>query len=298
MLPRSVVRAARRARHRRRDPLPDRTASWRWPSTTTSCRCALARACNRYGAECYGEYADRLLPVAVVPNYTPDEALVELDYAVSVLGLRPVLFGGLVLRPAPGHDGDRAARWVDGLGLDSRVRLRPGLGSVRRARRLPHVPLDGHRVREPHVTDELRRQPHRQLRRRERGGVPIASLRRRDATLPGAALRLPRRRRRLGVQRVRGLSCRTGRSATATPSHTTTRRPRSGRARRPPAPLRVRCCHRTARPARRPRCGSCPTPTRTHRYSTSSGRPASDHSMTCATCSPSSASSAAKPTTR
>ncbi len=82
-------------------------------------RCALARACNRYGAECYGEYADRLLPVAVVPNYTPDEALVELDYAVSVLGLRPVLFGGLVLRAAPGHDGDRAARWVDGLGLDS-----------------------------------------------------------------------------------------------------------------------------------------------------------------------------------
>ena len=82
-------------------------------------RCALARACNRYGAECYGEYADRLLPVAVIPNYTPDEALVELDYAVSVLGLRPVLFGGLVLRAAPGHDGDRAARWVDGLGLDS-----------------------------------------------------------------------------------------------------------------------------------------------------------------------------------
>ena len=36
-----------------------------------------------------------------------------------MLGLRPVLFGGLVLRPAPGHDGDRAARWVDGLGLDS-----------------------------------------------------------------------------------------------------------------------------------------------------------------------------------
>jgi predicted TIM-barrel fold metal-dependent hydrolase len=82
-------------------------------------RCALARACNRYAAECYGEYADRLLPVAVVPNYTPDEALTELDHAVGVLGLKPVLFGGLVLRSAPGHEGDRAARWVDGLGLDS-----------------------------------------------------------------------------------------------------------------------------------------------------------------------------------
>jgi len=82
-------------------------------------RGALARACNRYVAESYGPYRDRLLPVAVVPNYTPDEALRELDHAVGVLGLRPVLFGGLVLRPAPGHDGDRAARWVDGLGLDS-----------------------------------------------------------------------------------------------------------------------------------------------------------------------------------
>ncbi|HEY8218285.1 MAG TPA: amidohydrolase family protein [Acidimicrobiia bacterium] len=82
-------------------------------------RTALARACNRYAAECYGELSDRLLPVAVVPNYTPGEALAELEHAVVELGLRPVLFGGLVLRPAPGHDGDRAARWVDGLGLDS-----------------------------------------------------------------------------------------------------------------------------------------------------------------------------------
>jgi len=82
-------------------------------------RGALARACNRYAAECYREFADRLLPVAVVPNYTPEEALAELDHAVGRLGLRPVLFGGLVLRPAPGHVGDRAARWVDGLGLDS-----------------------------------------------------------------------------------------------------------------------------------------------------------------------------------
>jgi predicted TIM-barrel fold metal-dependent hydrolase len=82
-------------------------------------RGALARACNRYAAECFAEYSDRLLPVAVVPNYTPDEALSELEHAVVGLRLRPVLFGGLVLRSAPGHDGDRAARWVDGLGLDS-----------------------------------------------------------------------------------------------------------------------------------------------------------------------------------
>ena len=81
-------------------------------------RRAIARACNRYYAETYAPYSDRLLPVGVIPTYDPDEAIAELDHATG-LGLRGFLFGGLVLRSAPGHDGDPAARWVDGLGLDS-----------------------------------------------------------------------------------------------------------------------------------------------------------------------------------
>ena len=82
-------------------------------------RRALARACNRYYAEAYGPYADRLRPVGVIPTYDPEEAIAELEFATGELGLRGFLFGGLVLREAPGHEGDRAARWVDGLGLDS-----------------------------------------------------------------------------------------------------------------------------------------------------------------------------------
>jgi predicted TIM-barrel fold metal-dependent hydrolase len=82
-------------------------------------RCALARACNRYYAEHYAPYSDRLRPVGIVPTYTPDEAIAELDYAYGTLGLRMFLFGGLVLRPTSGAEGVRAARWVDGLGLDS-----------------------------------------------------------------------------------------------------------------------------------------------------------------------------------
>jgi len=82
-------------------------------------RRAVARACNRYYAEAYAPYSDRLLPVGVIPTYDPDEAIAELNYATQELGLRGFLFGGLVMRPAPGHEGDRAARWVDGLGLDS-----------------------------------------------------------------------------------------------------------------------------------------------------------------------------------
>jgi predicted TIM-barrel fold metal-dependent hydrolase len=82
-------------------------------------RCGLARACNRYNAESYAPYMDRLLPVGVIPTYTPDEAITELEYATSELGLRAFLFGGLVKRPVPGFEDVRTARWVDGLGLDS-----------------------------------------------------------------------------------------------------------------------------------------------------------------------------------
>jgi predicted TIM-barrel fold metal-dependent hydrolase len=82
-------------------------------------RCALARACNRYYAECYGPYRDRLLPVGIVPTFTPDEAIRELEHATGSLDLRGFLFGGLVLRPVPGHEAVRAARWVDGLGEGS-----------------------------------------------------------------------------------------------------------------------------------------------------------------------------------
>ncbi len=82
-------------------------------------RRALARACNRYYASCYSDYGDRLLPVGIIPTYSPDEALAELEHATGELGLRGFLFGGLVLRPTAGHEDVRAARWVDGLGLDS-----------------------------------------------------------------------------------------------------------------------------------------------------------------------------------
>jgi predicted TIM-barrel fold metal-dependent hydrolase len=81
-------------------------------------RRAIARACNRYYAEAYGPYRDRLLTVGVIPTYDPDEAIAELEFASVELGLRAFLFGGLVLRTAS-TDGAPATRWVDGLGLDS-----------------------------------------------------------------------------------------------------------------------------------------------------------------------------------
>ena len=81
-------------------------------------RRALARALNRYYAEAYAGFRDRLEPVAAIPTFTPQEAIAELDYAVGELGLKAVMFGGTIPRSyesAPESPG----RWIDTLGHDS-----------------------------------------------------------------------------------------------------------------------------------------------------------------------------------
>ncbi|GAA4962153.1 hypothetical protein GCM10023205_27340 [Yinghuangia aomiensis] len=77
-------------------------------------RRALARALNRYYAEVYGPYGDRLAPVAAIPMFTPEEAVAELDHAVGELGLKAVMMGGVIPRPLAG-----GGRWMDTLGHDS-----------------------------------------------------------------------------------------------------------------------------------------------------------------------------------
>jgi hypothetical protein len=83
-------------------------------------RRSCARAFNEYYAESYAEYRDRLCPAALIPMNTPEEAVDELDYAVTGLGLRVVVLAGHVLRPPP-VEGElpRSARWLDTFGLDS-----------------------------------------------------------------------------------------------------------------------------------------------------------------------------------
>jgi len=83
--------------------------------TDDELRPALSRAFNMYVAEAYAPYRDRILPVACVPTFTPQEAIVELEHAVGELGLRAVMMGGAIPRPYPGADSP-GARWIDGLG--------------------------------------------------------------------------------------------------------------------------------------------------------------------------------------
>lgn len=80
-------------------------------------RRALARALNRYYADVFAGQRDRLEPVAIIPMFSPAEALAELDYAVGERGLKAIVMGGVIprkLRP----DGS-PAEWLDTLGHES-----------------------------------------------------------------------------------------------------------------------------------------------------------------------------------
>jgi predicted TIM-barrel fold metal-dependent hydrolase len=87
-------------------------------------RKATCRAFNRFSAEQFREFSDRLTPVAMIPMYTPAEAIVELEYAVKTLGLKVAMMPSLLRRPiraavGPGGEPNPYAQWLDMLALDS-----------------------------------------------------------------------------------------------------------------------------------------------------------------------------------
>ena len=63
-------------------------------------RQATCRALNMLYADMFREVGDRLRPVAVIPTYTPQEALAELDFAVGQLGLKAIHIGTEMRGPA------------------------------------------------------------------------------------------------------------------------------------------------------------------------------------------------------
>jgi len=86
------------------------------------------RALNAFNAEVYFPYADRMTPVAQIPMHTPEEALAELDHAVSELGYKAIMINGLVHRPigeavsaqsGVPNWGSGSGERIDTLGLDS-----------------------------------------------------------------------------------------------------------------------------------------------------------------------------------
>jgi predicted TIM-barrel fold metal-dependent hydrolase len=78
------------------------------------------RALNRYHAELYAEFSDRMTPVSVIPTHTPEEALAELEYVARELSCKTVMLNGIVHRPV-----ETGGTRLDTLATDSEYDYEP-----------------------------------------------------------------------------------------------------------------------------------------------------------------------------
>jgi predicted TIM-barrel fold metal-dependent hydrolase len=68
-------------------------------------RHAVVRGFNIVTADYFAKLSDRLTPAAVIPMYTPDEAIAELEFVTKQLGAKVGMFGGGFPRPVPAAKG-------------------------------------------------------------------------------------------------------------------------------------------------------------------------------------------------
>ncbi len=90
----------------------------------TRLRRAICRAYNVFAADQFRGLSDRLIPAAIIPMYTPEEGIEELEFAVKQLGYKVAMVGGLMRRPVPAlveehPDAARFVEWYDVIGIDS-----------------------------------------------------------------------------------------------------------------------------------------------------------------------------------
>src|SRR5262250_1678094 len=87
-------------------------------------RRALCRAYNVFTMDQFRPYGDRLIPAAIIPMYSPEEAIEELEFVSRQLGYRVVMMGSLIRRPIPAlvEEHPEAAKfveWYDPIAIDS-----------------------------------------------------------------------------------------------------------------------------------------------------------------------------------
>jgi len=87
-------------------------------------RRAICRAYNVFAADQFHGLEDRVIPAAIIPMYTPEEAIEELEFASKQLGYKVMMVGGLMRRRVPAvaeeqPDAARFAEWYDVIGIDS-----------------------------------------------------------------------------------------------------------------------------------------------------------------------------------
>ena len=90
----------------------------------TRLRRAICRAYNVFAADQFRGLEDRVIPAAIIPMYTPEEAIEEIEFASKQLGYKVIMVGGLMRRPIPAlaetnPDASRLVEWYDVIGIDS-----------------------------------------------------------------------------------------------------------------------------------------------------------------------------------
>jgi predicted TIM-barrel fold metal-dependent hydrolase len=90
----------------------------------TRLRRAICRAYNVFAADQFRGLEDRVIPAAIIPMYTPEEAIEELEFAVKQLNYKVVMVGGLMRRRVQAleeeqPDASKLVEWYDAVGLDS-----------------------------------------------------------------------------------------------------------------------------------------------------------------------------------
>jgi predicted TIM-barrel fold metal-dependent hydrolase len=90
----------------------------------TRLRRAICRAYNVFTADQFRDLGDRIIPAAIIPMYTPEEALEEIEFASRQLGYKVMMIGGLMRRRVPAleeehPEASKQVEWYDVVGLDS-----------------------------------------------------------------------------------------------------------------------------------------------------------------------------------
>jgi len=108
----------------------------------TRLRRAICRAYNVFTADQFRGLDDRIIPAAIIPMYTPEEAIEELEFAARQLGYRVMMVGGLMRRPVPAlaeahPEASKFVEWYDVIGIDSDYDYDPVWAKCRELRVAP-----------------------------------------------------------------------------------------------------------------------------------------------------------------
>src|SRR3989475_580670 len=105
-------------------------------------RRAICRAYNVFTAEQFRPFNDRIIPAAIIPMYTPEEAIEELEFASRQLGYKVVMMGSLIRRPIPAlveehPEASKFVEWYDPIAIDSEHDYDPVWEKLRELRIAP-----------------------------------------------------------------------------------------------------------------------------------------------------------------